>query len=127
MSIILEEDNPDADIELSSVERAEDSFMILNAGVDDTRPPDDSADDSQSEFSDSSFLDIDEIEDGEIDTTQSIELDEVNQELEEVSSYMVQFIPKLQYNCRLTLKLPKRRMPKRIFVPPYRECTVSST
>jgi hypothetical protein len=89
MSIILEVDNPDVDIELTSVE---DSFMILNAGVDETE-------ESQSESSDSSFPDIDlddEIEDEEIDTTESIELDEhqVNQELEEVSSYMV---PKLHY------------------------------
>jgi hypothetical protein len=98
----LEVDNPNVDIELTSVE---DSFMILNAGVDETSPPDDSApasEESQSESSDSSFLDIDlddEIEDEEIDTTESIELDEhqVNQELEEVSSYMVRVIPKLHY------------------------------
>jgi hypothetical protein len=99
MSTILEVDNPDVDNELTSVE---DSFMILNAGVYETSPPDDSApasEESQSESSDSSFLDIDlddETEDEEID---SIELDErqVNQELEEVSSYMVRIIQKLHY------------------------------
>ena len=94
MSIILEVDNPDVDIESTSVE---DSFMILNDdGVDEANLPDDSApasesEESQSESSDSSFLDIDlddEIEDQQIDTPQSVELDEhqVNQELEEVSS-----------------------------------------
>jgi len=83
MSVILQMDNPDVDIEHS--------FMILDAGVDETSPLDHSAsasEESQSESSDSSFLDIDldETEDEEIDTTQSIELDEhqVNQELEEV-------------------------------------------
>jgi hypothetical protein len=102
MSIILQVDNSDVDIESTSVE---DSFMILDAdGVAETSPPDDSApasEESRSESSDSSFLDIyldDEIED-EDDTTQSIELDEhqVNQELEEVSNYMVGVILKLHY------------------------------
>ena len=102
----LEVDNPDVDIELTSVEHAEDSFMILNADVDETSPPDDdsasTSEESQSESSDSSFLDIDlddVIEDEEIDITESIELDEhqVNQELEEVSSYMVWVIPILHY------------------------------
>lgn len=90
----MEMDNPGVHIELTSVENAEDSFMVVNTGVDETTPLDDYApaseeSDSQSESSDSSFLDIDlidEINDEEIDTTESIELDEhqVNQELEEV-------------------------------------------
>ncbi|KAF8124364.1 hypothetical protein EV363DRAFT_1227517 [Boletus edulis] len=92
MSIILEVDNSDVDIDLTSVEHAEDSFMILNDGVDETSPSDGSAsasEEAQSESSDSSFLDIDlpdEMEDDEISTTESIEPDEqhVNQDLEEV-------------------------------------------
>ena len=98
--IILEEENPDVDIiELTSVEHVGDSFMVLNAGVDETSPPLDSApgsdsEESQSEFSDSSFLDIDlddEIEVEGIDTTETISIDEheVKQELDEVSSGMV--------------------------------------
>ncbi len=93
MSIIL--DNSDVDIELTSEHAlAEDSFMTLNARIDDSS--------EESEFSDSSFLDIDlddEIEDKEIDTTEPIELDEhqENQELEEVSFYMVRVIRKLYY------------------------------
>jgi len=86
MSIILEMDNPD---ELTSVERAEDSFIFLNPGVLDETSQLDAASDSQSESSDLSFPDIDlddEIDGEEIDTTESI--DQVNQELEEVSSYM---------------------------------------
>jgi len=91
MSIILEMDNPD---ELTSVEHAGDSFIILNPGVlDETTQPDDSAPDSEELQSDSSsylsFLDIDlddETDGEEIDTTESI--DGVNQELEEVSSCM---------------------------------------
>jgi len=91
MSIILEMDNPD---ELTSVEHTEDSLIILNPGVlDETTQPDDSAPDSEELQSDSSsylsFLDIDlddETDGEEIDTTESI--DQVNQELEEVSSCM---------------------------------------
>ena len=85
-------DNSDVDVDLTSVEHAEDSFMLVNASVDKPTPPDDSAstiEDLQSEFSDSSsFLDIyleDEIEDEEIDTVESINI-QVNQDLEEVSS-----------------------------------------
>jgi hypothetical protein len=92
MSTILEMDNSDVDVDLTSVEHAEDSFMLVNASVDKPTPPDDSAstiEDLQSEFSDSSsFLDIyleDEIEDEEIDTVESINI-QVNQDLEEVSS-----------------------------------------
>jgi hypothetical protein len=87
----LEVENSDVDIDLTSVEHAEDSFMLLNPSVDKSSPPDDSAsisEDLQSDFSDSSFLDIyleDEIEDEETNTTESIEL-QVNQDLEEVSS-----------------------------------------
>jgi hypothetical protein len=92
MSIIMEADNSDVDNDLTSVEHAEDSFMILDDGVDETSPPDGSAsasEESQSESSDSSFLDIDladDLEDDEISTTESIEPDEqhVNQDLEEV-------------------------------------------
>ena len=84
-------DNPD---ELTSVEHTEDSLIILNPGVlDETTQPDDSAPDSEELQSDSSsylsFLDIDlddETDGEEIDTTESI--DQVNQELEEVSSCM---------------------------------------
>ncbi len=87
MSISLEVDSAGADVDI------EDSFMILN----DSAPT--LSDESQSEFSDSSFLDIDlddEIEDEEIDTTESIEV-EVNQELKDVSSYMIGVIPELHY------------------------------
>jgi hypothetical protein len=75
-------------MEVDGVElTVEDSFTILN---DDSAS---ASEDSQSESSDSSFLDIDldELDDEEIDASGSIELDEhqVNQELEEVSSYMV--------------------------------------
>ena len=98
MSTIL--DNSDVDIELTTVEHAEDSFIILNAGVDETsQPPDGSApasEDLQSESSDSSFLDIDEIDDEEIDTTENVE-HQVSQELEEVSSFMAWVIRKLHY------------------------------
>lgn len=102
MSIIPEVDNSDVDIGLISVEHEGDSFMILNASVDETNPPCDPApasEESDSESSDSSFLDID-LDDGiegeEIDTTESIELErKVNQELEEVSSYIL--IPRLHY------------------------------
>ena len=94
MSIIIEVDSSDGDIDLASARHAEDSFMILNDRVDETSPLDDSvsaAEESQSESSDSSFLNIDlddEIDDEEIDAAESIDLDEqqVNQELEEVSS-----------------------------------------
>jgi hypothetical protein len=88
MSIILEVDSPDVDIGLTSVEH-EESFVLLDTGVDETNAPQ-----FQSEFSDidSSFsesdIDLDdEIEDEENDT---IQLDEhqVNQELEEVSTYV---------------------------------------
>ena len=94
MSIILEVDSSDVDIDLTSVRLAEDSFMILNDRVDEISPLDDpesALEESQSESSDdSSFLNLDlddAIEDEEIDTTESIDLDEkqVNQELEEVS------------------------------------------
>jgi hypothetical protein len=81
----MEVDNSDIDIEF---EHAEDSFMILKASADETSPPDDSASEElQSESSDSAFLDIDldEIGDEEIDTAESIDLDD-RQELEEVSS-----------------------------------------
>lgn len=90
----------DVNMELTSVQPAEDSFMILNTRVvDETSPPSDSSEDSQSEFSDSSFLDIDlddEIEDEEIDTTQSI-VDEhqMNHDLDQVS--MICLIRKLYY------------------------------
>ena len=98
MSTIL--DNSDVDIELTTVEHAEDSFIILNADVDETsQPPDESApasEDLQSESSDSSFLDIDEIDDEEIDTTENVE-HQVSQELEEVSTYMTWVIRKLHY------------------------------
>lgn len=87
MSISLEVDTYDVDIEMT-----EDPFTILN----DSAP---ASDESQSEFSDSSFLDIDEIEDEEIDATESIEVDEhqMNQELEGVSSYAISVIPELHY------------------------------
>ena len=94
MSITLEVDNSDVDLDLTSVRLAEDSFMVLNDRVDETILLDDSksvSEESQPESSDnSSFLDIDledDSEDEEIDTTESIDLDEkqVNQELEEVS------------------------------------------
>jgi hypothetical protein len=90
MSISLEVDSSDANIEPT-----EDPFTILN----------DSAlgsDESQSESSDSSFLDIDlddEFDDEEIDTIESIEVDEhqVNKNLEDVSSYTIGVIPELHY------------------------------
>ena len=88
MSISPELDGSDVDIELT-----EDPFMVLN----DTAPASEDSDESQSESSDSSFLDIsdldDEIEGDEIDTTESIQVDQVNQELEYVSSYMISIIP----------------------------------
>jgi len=93
MSTILEADNSDVDIDLTSVRHAEDSFMVLN-DQDETSPLDDfepASEESQSESSDSSFLNIDldndiDIDDEEIDTTASMDLNEqVNQELEEVS------------------------------------------
>ena len=104
MSITSEVDNSDVDIDLTSVRLAEDSFMVLNDRVDETSSLDDSEsapEGSQSESSDdSSILNIDldgDIEDEEIDTTESIDLDEqqVNQELEEVSSGMLIVILKL--------------------------------
>jgi hypothetical protein len=104
MSITSEVDNSDVDNDLTSVRLAEDSFMVLNDHVDETSPLDDSEsmlEESQSESSDdSSFLNIDlddDIEDEEIDTTESLDLDErqVNQELEEVSSGMLIVILKL--------------------------------
>ena len=92
MSTTSEVDNSDVDADLTSVRHAEDSFMILNDRVDETSPLDGSeSEELQSKSSDhSSFLNIDiddAIEDEEIDTTESIDLDEkqVNQELEEVS------------------------------------------
>ena len=102
MSIILEVDNSDVDIRLTSVEHAEDAFVILNAGVDETNPPDGPAPECQSESSDidSSFsesdIDLDDIEDEETDTIQLYE-HQVNQELEEVSSYADRVILKLHY------------------------------
>ncbi|KAF8549818.1 hypothetical protein OG21DRAFT_542691 [Imleria badia] len=92
MSIILEVDNSDVDIGLTSVRHAEDSFMILNDHLDETTLLDGSVsapEETQSVSSDSSYLNIDlddEIEDEEIDTTESIDLDEqqVNQALEDV-------------------------------------------
>ncbi|KAI9573409.1 hypothetical protein HD554DRAFT_2055827 [Boletus coccyginus] len=91
MSIILEVDNSDVDIELTSVRHAEDSFVVLN-DQDETSPLDDpepASEESQSESSEESYLNIDldddSIDDEEIDTTASMDLDEqVNQELEEV-------------------------------------------
>ena len=91
MSISLEVDGSDVDIELTA---SEDPFMISNGSAP-------ASDESESESSDSSFLDIDldEIEDEEIDTTESIEVDEyqVDQELEYVGSYTISVIPEL-YN-----------------------------
>ena len=96
MSIILEAENSDVDIDLASVRHAEESVMVLGDYMDETgrldgflSPLEDSQEDSQSESSDSSFLNIDlgdEIEEGEIDTTEFIGPDEerANQELEEV-------------------------------------------
>ena len=104
MSITLEVDNSDVDLDLTSVRLAEDSFMVLNDRVDETILLDDSksvSEESQPESSDnSSFLDIDledDSEDEEIDTTESIDLDEqqVNQELDEVSGGMLIVILKL--------------------------------
>ena len=88
----------------SGVEHAEDSFMVLNAGeLDEISPlPDDAAEES----SDSSFLDIDlddVTDDEEMDTIESVELDDehqVNQELEEVRNDMVRVTPD---TTRLTL------------------------
>jgi hypothetical protein len=93
---------------------------------------------SQPESSDSSssYLNVDlddDIDDGEINTTESMHLDEqqVNQELEEVSSGMTMVIPKLLhsqlYVVRLPLKPQNNLTPKRIFVPLSRECIASST
>lgn len=94
MSILLEVDNSDVDIDLTSVRHAEDSFMILNEHVDETSALDGSvsaSEESQSEPSDSSYLNIDlddDIDDQEIDSAESIDLDEqeANGELEDVSS-----------------------------------------
>ena len=94
MSSILEEDNSDVDIDLTSVRHAKDSFMILSDCIDDASPLDDTvapSEESQSESSDSSYLNIglgSDIDDEEIDsTTASMDLDEQgNQELDEVSS-----------------------------------------
>jgi hypothetical protein len=94
MSTSLELDSSDVDIELT-----EDPFMVLN----DSASAAEDSDESQSESSDSSFLDIsdldDEIEDEEIDTTESVQVDEhqANQELEYVSSYTISIIPELYY------------------------------
>lgn len=115
MSISLEVDSSDVDIELT-----EDPFMISN----DSAP---GSDDSQSESSDSSFLDID-LDDEEVDTIESIEVDE-HQELEYVSSYDYRRSGTILRSClyRLMLKPPKNPIPKRIFVPLSRECTASLT
>ncbi|KAG8215118.1 hypothetical protein J3R82DRAFT_8569 [Butyriboletus roseoflavus] len=91
MSIILEVDDSDVDIDLTSVRHAEDSFMILNDHVDETGPLDGSvslSEESQSESSDSSYLNIyldDDIDDQEIDAIESMDLDgqRAIQELEE--------------------------------------------
>ena len=97
MSIILEAENSDVDIDLASVRHAEGSVTVLGDYMDETGPLDgslsaleDSQEDSQSESSDSSFLGIDlgdEIGEGETDTAESIGPDEerANQELEEVN------------------------------------------
>lgn len=83
---------------------------------------------SEDSFSDSSFLDIDldEIEDGEIDITESIEL-QVIQDLDEVSSLMIPKCTTRSYLYRLMLKPPSTPFLKRIFVPLSQECTASST
>jgi len=120
-------------MEVDGVELSvEDSFTILNEVTDDSAH---APDDSQSESSDSSFLDIDldDLDDEEIDASGSIELDEhkVNQELEEVSSCMVRVTYSTTRPCvyRLTQMANPRKslIPKRIFVPLSRECTASST
>lgn len=103
MCIILEVGNSDVDVDLTSVRPAEDSFMpVLNDRVDETSPPVDgsvsASEGSQSESSDSSYLNTDDnIDDGEIDTAEFMHLDEqqVNQELGEVSSGMAMVILKL--------------------------------
>lgn len=96
MSIILEVDDSDIDIDLTSVRYAEDSFMILNDHMDETGPldgPVSASEESPSESSDSSYLNIDlddDIDDQEIDATESMDLEEqeANHELDEVSSVM---------------------------------------
>ena len=107
MCIILEVGNSDVDVDLTSVRPAEDSFMpVLNDRVDETSPPVDgsvsASEESQSESSDSSYLNTDldrddNIDDGEIDTAEFMHLNEqqVNQELGEVSSGMAMVILKL--------------------------------
>lgn len=137
MSIMLEVVNSDVDIDLTSVRHAEDSFMILNDHLDETSPPDGSvlASESQSESSDSSYMNIgldDDIDDQEIDITESMDLDEQqgNQELEDVSSDIIVVILKLHSRTlcySLTLKPRNRFAPKRIFVFLSLECIASST
>lgn len=102
----MELDKSGVDIDLTSVRHADESFMILNDRLDETSPLDGSAfasEESQSESSDSSYLNIDlddEIEDEEIDTTESVDLDEqqanLNRELEDVSSGTVMVVFKLR-------------------------------
>ena len=102
MSIILEVDDSDVDIDLTFVMHAEDSLTILNDHVDEMSPREDSvstAEESQSESSDSSYLNIDlgdDIDDEEIDTTESMDLDgqQPNRDLEEVRSDMTLVILK---------------------------------
>jgi hypothetical protein len=89
MSIILEVDDSDVDIDLTSVREAGDSFMTVNDTVDETNLLDGFVpEDSSSESSDSSYLNIgldEETEHEEIDAIGSIDLDgeQVNQDLEE--------------------------------------------
>ena len=81
MSISLEVDSFDVDIDLTATE---DPFLI-----NDSAP---AADEPQSE-SESSFLDID---DEDIDNTESNDY-QVNEELEYVSGYTISVIPELYY------------------------------
>lgn len=97
MSIILEVDNSDVDIGLASVRGADDSFMVLNDHVDETSPQDDSEsalEELQSASSDSSYLNIDmddddDIDNEEIDATESVDLNgqQPDSDLEEVRYY----------------------------------------
>lgn len=100
MSIILEVDDSDVDIDLTSVREAGDSFMTVNDTVDETNLLDGFVpEDSSSESSDSSYLNIgldEETEHEEIDAIGSIDLDgeQVNQDLEEVSNRVVTVVLK---------------------------------
>lgn len=118
MSIILEVDSSNVDNDLPCIE-LEDSFMNMNNHVDETNPQDDSVSasgESQSESSDSSYLNIDlddDTDDEEIDTTESMDLDEQqpNRDLEEVSSDMTLLILKLPSMIRPQVDIEAAELP----------------